>query len=107
MMNLLRALLAIATALICVGFALAHTQGVQLFFSPLHDPLTLPMAAVALGFFAFGFLVGGVMVWLNGHEKRRELRALKKQAKVQEKEIDRWRNMSSESAILARPGAAE
>ncbi len=107
MMIILRTILAALTALVCVAFALAHTQTMTVMYSPVHEAVTLPVAVVVLAMFGFGFVIGGLMVWLNGHEKRAEHRALKKKSRVQDKEIDHWRNRSSESAIIVRQDAAE
>lgn len=94
------------TAVLCIGFALVHMQVVELTFSPMHDPIELPLAAVALGLFAAGFIIGGFMVWLNGHDTRRNLRLQNKKVKNQSKELEDWRSQSAETAIIVREEAA-
>ena len=87
MLSLLQSVLGFALAIFLVSFALAHRAPVEVFYSPVHDPLSLPLYALVLGFTAFGFVLGGVIVWIGGAKVRKEKRVQKKQIKQLEKEV--------------------
>ena len=72
-----------------VSFALAHREAVEVVYSPVHDPILLPLYALVLSFAAGGFVLGGVLVWLAGVKTRAEKRAQKKQITRLEKELAR------------------
>ncbi len=62
-------------------------RGVVLFdYSPLHDPLRIPLFAVLLVTTIGAFIWGMVMTWLGGASLRRENKELKRAARLHEKE---------------------
>lgn len=87
MIALIRWVLGFIITLVFVFFAAFNRQPVALHFSPLHDPLELPLYAVALGFSVLAFLIGGFTVWLSDGKLRRERRGLKRHVKSLEKEL--------------------
>lgn len=88
MIALIRWVLGFLLTLVFVFFAAFNRQPVELFYSPLHDPIELPLFAVALGFSALAFLIGGVTVWLSDGKIRRERRGLKRTVKSLEKKLE-------------------
>lgn len=89
MIALIRWVLGFIIALIFVFFAAFNRQPVELYYSPLHDPVVLPLFAAVLGFSAFAFIIGGLTVWISDGRVRRERRGLKRHVKTLEKEIDK------------------
>jgi len=80
---------------VCIaGFAVFNRAVVSVVWSPIHDPVTMPLYLTALGALVVGFLFGGVTVWLNMASVRREKRQQKKELKVMEKEIDKLKKNS-------------
>jgi len=88
MLALIRWITGFALTIIFVFFAAFNRQSVDLYFSPVHDPLQMPLFAAVLGFSALAFLVGGAIVWMNDGKIRRERRGLRKEVKKLEKELD-------------------
>lgn len=74
-------LLKIPTLVFCVAFVVLNMQDATLYYSPLAEPVTLPLWALGLTLFTLGFLVGAMLVWLNGMPKSKELRQAKKDLK--------------------------
>ena len=68
-----------------VSFTLLNRGDVTLAWFPAGLHITLPLALLVLVVFAKGFIIGGLMVWLDGGPRRRELRQLRKYKKEQEK----------------------
>lgn len=89
MIALIRWVLGFLLTLLFVFFAAFNRQPVELYYSPLHDPLELPLFAVALGFSALAFLIGGIVVWLSDGRVRRERRGLRKTVKSLEKKLEK------------------
>ena len=53
---------------------------------PVGFDITIPLSLLVLIVFAKGFIIGGVMVWLDASGQRAELRHLRKYKKQQEKQ---------------------
>lgn len=68
-------------------FAIANRQDAVLVYSPLHDPLNVPLYLISLIFLAIGFVLGGLVVWMNGAGTRKVKRKQRKTIKALEKEL--------------------
>jgi len=71
-----------------IVFAVLNRAHTELYWSPMHEPLHLPLYVYTLGFLALGFLLGSLMVWLNNAELRRSRRLQRKEIKELQKELD-------------------
>lgn len=101
MMKILRWIAAVPLIVAAVLFALAHNQPVEFYWSPINDPLTLPLYTLALGLCALGFVIGAVAAWLGMGRVRRDRRALKKTVRQLEKDLA----ATNDSLIKAREDA--
>lgn len=100
MVVILRSVLSILVTVAAVLFAIVNRDMAPFVFSPFHEPLSLPVSFIALGGVAVGFLIGGLVVWFNGAEIRKERRLQKKLMKELEKELmkERAKNAENHSA---------
>lgn len=76
----------------CVAFVVLNMQDTTFYYSPIATPLTLPLWMLGLLLITGGFLMGGLLVWLNESPKRAELRRLRKEIKLLEDERDTLEN---------------
>jgi uncharacterized integral membrane protein len=72
-----------------VAFAVSNPDTIDLHWSPLHDKINLPIYAVVLSFLGVGFLLGSIMTLLGMSKMRTERRALKRENKKLEKELNK------------------
>jgi len=79
--------LILCTALIV--FAVFNLQNVSLTYSPLHEPLEIPLYIIALGFMALGYLLGAATVWLNSLSARWDSRKTRKEIQSLRKELEK------------------
>lgn len=87
MMSFLRWILSTLVAALAIVFALANRESVDLTWSPVHDPLPLPLFAIGLGGALAGFLTGAALGWLRALTLRRETKRLKRRIESLEKDI--------------------
>jgi putative membrane protein len=87
MASILRWIVALPLAVLAVLFALAHRQDVAFTYSPFHEPVTLPLYALALGLLGAGIVMGAVATWIGMHRVRKERRAAQKSVKRLEQEL--------------------
>jgi uncharacterized integral membrane protein len=74
--------------ILCAGiFAVFNRTRVDVVWTPLEEPLSLPLYAVGLGALTLGFMAGGLCVWVNTGSVRREKRRQKKDIKRLEKAL--------------------
>ena len=94
----------VITVLICV-FAVLNREEVTVYVDPLYENISfsLPIYALVMIAMAFGFLFGGMIVWLNASGVRRERRRQKKEIRALEKEVERLK----EDKFTSNPPAAE
>lgn len=85
-LKIFKYLLKIPTLILIVAFVVLNRQDTTLYFSPLMDPITLPLWIMGLSFFAIGFIVGAILLWLNSWPIRKELKQSKKDFQTLEKE---------------------
>ena len=86
-MSLIRAIFGFILALALTGFAVSNREIIDLIYSPIHDPLQVPLYLVALLFMAAGFVLGAVVTWLNGSKTRKLKRQQRKTIRALEKEL--------------------
>ena len=89
MTAVLRWILSVAITFVVIAFALVNRSPVEIIWSPVHAPASLPLFLPVLIGTVFGFFSGGFMVWLNGAATRHERRRQKKIICELEKQIDR------------------
>ncbi len=95
-MGFLRWLIGLVITIVIASFAAMNTEVVSFTFSPVHDPVSIPVYMVILSTLAFGFLFGGIVVWLNAAPVRKAKRKQKKEIKLLEKELEK---LKSEAAV--------
>lgn len=86
-MGFLRAIIGFATAVFLTAFAVMNRQDVSIVWSPLNEPLTMPLYMIVLGLGAFGFILGALSVWVADGKLRRTGRRQRKAIKKLEKEL--------------------
>lgn len=98
MIAVLRWIFACALTVLIVAFALANRAPVEMVWSPVHAPASLPLFLPVLIAAAAGFLCGGLTVWLNASSARREGRRQKKTIRELEKKIEESAGVTNETA---------
>lgn len=84
-MAFIRWILSLVIAVVAVLFALGNRDDIPFTWSPLHDPVTLPVFVPVLIALLGGFIAGGFVVWVNAAPIRAERRRQRKQiAKLEE-----------------------
>ncbi|MFA5592890.1 MAG: LapA family protein [Micavibrio sp.] len=68
-------------------FAVYNNMRVELVLSPFRDAVTIPLYMPVLGAIAIGFLLGALMTWAANARGRHERRALLKQLRALEKQM--------------------
>lgn len=81
----LRWVLTVAVLAGMISFTLLNKASVTIAWFPVFTTLELPVSVLVLAVFAIGFIIGGIMVWIDAAPKRRELRELRRYKKQQEK----------------------
>lgn len=101
MMVILRWILALPVIVICVFLAVSNRDDITIAYSPLHDPISLPLYFFALCILALGFLAGSLLTWLSTGNVRKERRRYKKELKLAQKELDVMRESTlKDSPVL-------
>ncbi|MGB4108188.1 MAG: LapA family protein [Alphaproteobacteria bacterium] len=81
-MGFIRGIIGLAFAVLFAIFAVANRQDVEIVWHPVLPPVHAPLYVVALGLLALGFVLGGIMGWLNSvpvrWQKSRQARKIKK-----------------------------
>lgn len=96
-MALLRWVLAVPVIVICIFLALANREDIQFTYSPIHDPIEIPLSFTVLSALALGFVFGTVISWLSMGHLRKERRKQKKAIKQLQKDLDAALHASSEA----------
>lgn len=97
-MSILRAVWGFVLAVALMGFAVSNRQDATLVFSPVHEPLQIPLYIIALLFMAAGFILGAVTMWFNGAKSRKLKRQQRKTIKTLEKELAGAKKAKNEPA---------
>lgn len=106
-MTLIRYIFSTLIALGAVFFAVANMQSAELFYSPLHGPLELPVSVIALGAAAIGFFFGGFFIWCihgplstKADKKRAQVYGLLKENKKLQEEKDVHEAVANNTALI-------
>lgn len=99
-MTLFRTLFGFIIAVSLTAFAVFNRQSIELFYSPVHDSVELPLYLIALSFMACGFVIGSIMAWLSGGKTRKTKRQQRKTIKSLEKEL---KNLNTPAPQAAQP----
>ena len=94
-MAFFRTIFGFIIAVLLIGFAVSNRQATTLIYSPIHDPLEVPLYLIALIFLATGFILGGLIVWTNSAPTRKVKRQQRKTIKALEKELGTLQTKSS------------
>ena len=65
MLALLRWLIGFGFAACVLTFAVLNRESVTLTYTPIHDPLEMPMYAMGLGLLALGYIFGALTIWIS------------------------------------------
>jgi uncharacterized integral membrane protein len=88
MTRLVRLIVGLIALLIIVIFAIANRAPVEVSFAPLPLAIELPVYGVFLLGLVIGGLLGGAVVWLNGHPYRRDARRLRNKVWALENQLE-------------------
>jgi lipopolysaccharide assembly protein A len=77
---------------VVAAFAVANRTLVRIDLGPLPLAFDMPLYAALMVAVLAGLLIGGVSAWMAGGGKRRDVRRLRKNIKLQESEIDGLRS---------------
>ena len=94
-MAFLRTIFGFIVAVALIGVAVSNRQITTLVYSPIHEPLEVPLYLITLIFLAAGFVFGGLLVWMNSAPTRKVKRQQRKTIKTLEKEISTLQTKSS------------
>ncbi|MCB1720971.1 MAG: LapA family protein [Alphaproteobacteria bacterium] len=97
-MGFIRAIFGFIIAIALVAFAVSNRQNIALNYSPVHDPLEIPLYLLTLLFMALGFIFGALIMWLNTAPTRRRSRQQRKTIKALEKELANAQNKKTSPA---------
>jgi uncharacterized integral membrane protein len=98
-LKIFKYLLKIPTLIFVVAFVVLNRQETTLYFSPISDPIILPLWIMGLVLFGLGFIVGALLLWLNSWPTYKELRQTKKDLKQAEQDRDDLNDTLHERAI--------
>lgn len=88
-MGIIRFLFTLIIVLALGIFSVFNTENISILYSPLHDPVSVPVYALGFIFLIIGFIWGAFNVWVNDGKIRRERKDLRKQLAYINKEIDK------------------
>ena len=86
-MAFLRALIGFVITIAVLLFASGNLHTVEVFYTPFTPALELPLYLIALGLMGFGFVCGGILVWINEGKARKDRRRQRKEIKNLQKEL--------------------
>ena len=87
-MAVIRWIFALPIIVICVYMALSNRESIDFIYSPLNEPISIPLYYLLLLALAIGFVLGAILTWINGGKTRKERREQKKTIKSMQKELD-------------------
>ena len=94
-MRLILWILGFIIAVSVTAFAVFNRHAIDAFWSPFHPPLQIPLYAVGIGFMAYGFIAGAVIVWFSGgsvrKSRRQQLRKIRELQKDLEEADDKYK----------------
>lgn len=87
-MAFLRWIVGFILSVVVAALAVMNRNMVDVVISPVHPAFSIPLYMVFLPALAAGFLIGGVVMWLNTAGLRREKRQQKKAIRLLTKEVE-------------------
>jgi uncharacterized integral membrane protein len=93
-MKTVRSVVAGLAGLICLYFSLININATSFTISPFHEITSFNLAFIILLFFCFGFLSGALIVWLGGHDRRKQAREADKKLQKSEKELSSYKEQT-------------
>jgi uncharacterized integral membrane protein len=87
MIALIRGLISIIVTAAAILFALTNRQPVNLTWSPVNDPLSLPLFVIGLGALGIGFIAGALLMWTRAIGWKFQLRRQRRQIEALEKDL--------------------
>lgn len=90
-MAVLRFLFGIVITVCIAVFAVLNRDAISVTWNPFFDDsaVMLPIYVLVLASMAFGFILGGLLVWINASNLRKEKRRQKRDIKLLETEVGR------------------
>lgn len=86
-MAFLRALFGFLITVAVLIFASSNLHTIEVFYSPFTPAIELPLYLIGLGLMGFGFVAGGIVVWINEGKARKDRRRQRKEIKTLQKEL--------------------
>ena len=86
---------------VCIAvFSVLNREVISVTWSPFPDDIAvmLPVYVVVLAAMAFGFVLGGLLVWINAGGARKDKRKQKRDMKILEKEVGRLKEDKFQSS---------
>jgi len=96
-LKIFKYLLKIPSVIFIIAFVVLNRQEATLYYSPLAEPITLPLWIMGLFLFAGGFAIGAVLLWLNSWPIRKELRQTKKELKQNQDKYEELARLKNET----------
>ena len=106
-MAFIRWILSLVIAVVAVLFALGNRDDIPFTWSPLHEPVTLPVFVPVLVALLGGFVAGGFVVWVNAAPVRAERRRQRKQISKLEEELRNAETRNITAAIQSQSSGTQ
>lgn len=103
-MTFLKWMIGLPLVVAAIAFAVANGETVSFTYSPVGEPLNWPLYALVLIALMIGFVIGSLMTWVAGHSVRAERRALSRQIKTLQAELDTLKAEREKSDALQLTG---
>lgn len=88
-MSIIKSLITFLLIISIAGFCMLNAQKIDITWSPIHDPVSIPLYALILSTLTFGFIIGACVLWINSGTLRKTKRQQKKQIQTLEKELSK------------------
>lgn len=102
-MDLLRWIIGGVVTIVLAVLAVLNRAHTDFFWSPIHDPVSLPIYIIILFAAAGGFVFGTIITWMYMAPLRKLKRAQKQEIKTLEREVDKL----NKSAMMPQAPARE
>lgn len=92
MIGFFRWIVGLVITVVIAVFAVMNRDSVPLQWSPVHDPASVPAYIAILGAMAFGFVLGGLVVWMNMSKLRSAKRQQKREIVTLQQEVEKLKS---------------
>lgn len=108
-MSILKWIVGVPLVVLAIAFAVANGEHVTFTYSPIHAPINWPLYALVLCALVLGFVIGSFMTWAAGYQGRADKRALARQNKELQKELDHCKaaQVKEDTLQIARRNLSE